>query len=415
MQVGRAIKREMAESEQMDFSASAVVIGEGWAALGAVGFLCGSGVSVVWLSGTGARMAPALPSLDSRHGNRGVEAWRRLAALCSEESESGEGMESRSGVFLREFRNKAFREPTWMNQKGKDPETLDRVEGLRERLWEGEWNLAPAFEARFDDSIEEIEAKVRAYLLDGKFPGLQRREGIPVVGFETEKGRIHAVVLGSGEKIRCERVIYADRWSELPLLKGLPKGMAFLRKHHPMGILQATFEHEVPVGAGLQEGFFGALHRESGEQLDKHVWGYFSSDGMRSFWTLALTPEEVEDNQAIGRKYRRMKSALNKMFTGSGWLPEGREEFMEVIRGEHVHFEESLLFSGDGRVEAPLTLSGLEGFSLLTDGYGPAVALELAALETDALKASEASVDCASSLRTSSQAEGVDLLDTVSP
>jgi hypothetical protein len=155
----------------------------------------------------------------------------------------------------------------------------------------------------------------------------------------------------------------------------MPKGLAFTRKREPMGVLQAVFAHEQPVAMGIQEGFFGTISREAGEETERHIWGYFTQDGMKSFWTICLSSEEGEDNHAIAKKLRKMKNALDKMFVGEGWVPEGKAEFMANVRSEQVRFEESILFSEGEDPREAITLDKLERVYFLTDGYGPTSAL----------------------------------------
>ena len=93
----------------------------------------------------------------------------------------------------------------------------------------------------------------------------------PVISIHADHRHVTSVKLGNGEEILTHDVIYADRWSDAHAIEGLPKGIAFLRKRHPVGVLQTIFTHEPAVGAGLQEGFFGALNREAGEEQERHV------------------------------------------------------------------------------------------------------------------------------------------------
>ena len=358
-------------------SAANVIIGDGWAALATVGFLVQNQKPVVWITNTGARMFSALPSLDVQSmGNgqaseallgSGVELWQRLARGFG--VETGEPV---SGSFLREFRNKAFREPAW--SKAPTPELRQDVR--KETLWAPERHLAPLWEARFPLSFNEIEHKIRVLLTSDCEEGaewrksIRRIDEIPVGQFKIEGNRICSVILGSGEEIVCDTVVYADRWDALPRIQGLPKNLPFIRGHEPDSVLQAIFGHENPVGAGLPEGFFGALHKESGEEFERHVWGHFASDGSQSYWTLCLTGDEVEDNHQIAKKLRRLKNALDKMFTGSSWLPEGKADFMSNVAGESVHFHEAVVFAGSDRSDQPVQIPQAQGLQFLTDGYG---------------------------------------------
>lgn len=349
-----------------------VVVGEGWAALGLLGFLSTNpdltGRPLVWISGTGARMFPALPSLEAGEGTTGPEHWARLTQCLG--IEAGE---LRSGSYLREFRNKAFRNPSW-----EKTHTLEERRGVRdEELWAPERSIAPVHETRFALSIAEIESQVREKLLAKAEAGIIRRiESIPLAAFEAPGGLLESIKLGNGETIQCERFFFADRWGMISQIEGMPKGIPFVRSRDPVGVLQAALTHEVPVAAGATEGFFNTLHKEAGEEADRHLFGYFTSDGARSFWTLCFSPEEAEDNHAIAKKLRRMKNALDKMFPTQPWLPEGKPDFMSNVKGEQVRFEEGVVYAKGEPPRERVTLSGVEGLCFLTDGYGPGSALD---------------------------------------
>ncbi len=396
--------KKQAETQNENFempdqtsSEAVVVVGDGWAALATVGFLVqrlaqsagpsaedesrpSSAKRLIWVNGTGSRIFSALPSLEA---GECAENWKRLA--------EGFGIETGpvvTGSFVREFRNKAFREPAWTHAPTPD----DRHEVIREMLWPPEQKLAPVFEARMDLSVNEIEQRVRELLTEpeGAPEGkksesiassswhsyFRRIEGVPVASIKIEEGRVRAVLLASGEEIVCSEVIYADRWSTLPRIQGLPKAMGFLQGREPASVLQAAFVHAHPVGADVREGFFGTLHKESGEEFERHVWGHFSADGTRSFWTLYIDGEEVEDNHQIAKKLRRLKNALEKMFTGSSWLPEGVTEFMANVRSEQVRFQEAALFSTGDEPSQPVQLPSVSGIWFVTDAYGPSSALK---------------------------------------
>lgn len=364
-----------------------VVIGDGWAALGAVGFVARAGVPVCWIKGTGAKIVPPLPSLDEGEGTGGL-AWKELFRLWNIECGDLE-----TGSFLREHRSKAFREPLWTQAPTPDA----RRQVIEETLWGAERVFAPVFESRFPRPLGEIESDLRRKLSESSRNPIRMIENVPVSGFKVSSHSIEAVLLGSGQEVPCSKMIYADRWSELPKLQGLPKSLGFLRRRDPIGILQASLIHRTPMGEGLKEGFFGALHRESGEEFERHVWGFFSSDGLQSHWTLALSSDESEDNHEIAKRLRRMKNALDKMFVGSSWLPEGKPDFMSNVGSEQVRFEESMLFSKGAPVAEPVGLPQIPGVCFLTDGYGPGLAMRQARL-----------------LQPETQAENVNLMDTIS-
>lgn len=353
-----------------------VVIGDGWAALSAVAILLSKEQElrpeVLWIAGPGSRVLAPVPSLESSpQSYGGVET---LVEICSKLGiDLGQ---EHTGNFLREFKNKGFREPAWT----RSDETASRAEAREESLWDPERNLANLFETRFDLSLAEIEMQIREKLTSESFANLRRIEGNHLSGIKIVDKKAQSVTVASGEEIECESVIYADRWSSLGKIHGLPKSLAFARHRDPHGILQATFTHAAPIGVGVLEGFFSPMNREAGEEFERHVWGYFSSDGMKSFWTICLSSDEVEDNHEIAKKLRRMKSTLDKMFVGSSWLPEAAPSFMSTVRDEQVRFEESFIFaSGQPPVEIT-EIHGVHSLAFLTDGYGPSRSFQQARL-----------------------------------
>jgi len=365
-----------------------VVVGDGWAALGSVGFLVSSGIEVRWVTGTGARMMAPLACLEE---GPGVRVWAELASKLS--IDCGKPQQ---GSFVREFRNKAFRQPAWT----KSPTPQIRAEVRDEVLWAPERRFVGAFDARFELTLGEIEEEMRKRLTSLNFPNLKKFEGVPISTLKKEKDQVTAITLGSGEEIQCEQVIYADRWGLLPKLEGLPRPLAFLRKREPTGVLQANFRHDPPVGAGVLESFFAPLHRESGETVERHAWGCFSSDGKRSTWTLCLAPDQVEDNHEIAKKLRRLKSTLDKIFSNNGFISAENTSFSATLVEEQLLFSEELVFSEGVPPSEPLTHPTLSGILFLTDGYGPSwafhqvgTALGIEAKDPD------------------SQTENVDLLD----
>jgi hypothetical protein len=348
-------------------SSKVAVIGDGWAALGAVGFLAQAGTEVEWISGTVPRVDAPLPTIEA---GPGVISWRDLASRLGVEAG-----QVQTGSYLREFRNKSFRESPWT--KAPTPDT--RREVRDESLWSAERAIAPAFEARFEQTLGDLEPQLRAKLAE--LPNVKRTENTPISGFRIEDGQVKAVILASGDEIACDRAIYADRWSNLVGMAGLPKPLSFIRNREPMGVLQAVFTHLSPIGSeNMREAFYSALHKEAGEEVQRNVWGYFMAGGRCSVWSVILTQSEVEDNHEIAKKLRRMKQALDRMFTGSEWLPEGKKEFTSTVSGEQIRFAEGIVF-GEGKApEAPITLPKAAGLEFITDGYGPSSALHQAAL-----------------------------------
>jgi hypothetical protein len=81
-----------------------------------------------------------LPPLASFEWGPGVPIWQELARQLRVEIG-----EHRHGTFVREFRNKAFREPMW----AKAPSPEQRLEVRDEVLWGPERKLVGAIDSRF--------------------------------------------------------------------------------------------------------------------------------------------------------------------------------------------------------------------------------------------------------------------------
>jgi len=342
-----------------------VVIGDGWAALAAVAFLAKTEVPLCWITGTGSRLLPPLGGLEE---GLGAELWIQLM-----EHYGLSVGELQKGSFLREFRNKSWKEPSW--SRTEDP--LVRRQRVEETLWDPERAFVLNHEVRGQKTFLEFEDELRRILLSGGISGVRRIEGLPVTGVLLgDEGAIRGVKLGSGEEILADQVIYADRWNSLPTLENIPKPLNFMRKRGPMGILQASFVHQPPLKEGVLETFFAPMHKESGEKMERHLWGYVSSDGQRSVWTLCLSTEEGEDNHEIAKKFRRLKSGLDKFFAGSDLIPSSHETLTSTVCEEQIRFEEEVLFSEGVPLMTPVTLPQVSGLVVLTDAYGLSCALE---------------------------------------
>jgi hypothetical protein len=344
-----------------------VIIGEGWAALASLVAALekrDEGDSLFWVPGSGGRVLSTTPSVE---GEAAAAALEHMAVVLG--VDLGERV---AGVsFLREFRNKSFREPVW--NKGADA-TAQRERRTAE-LWKAENALMPVSEIRWSRSLVEIEEEFRAKLM--AHPAIQRREGVPIEGFEMVDGRAVAVLFGSGEKLEADEFVYADRWSRLPGLSGLPKPLSWNRSREPMGVLQVVFTHQESIRPEVNEAFFTTMNRDSGETEDRHVVGHFYREGRESVWSTVISPEEGEDNHAIAKKLRRIKQALDKMFSQTEWSAAA---FEKTIKNEHVRYEEAIV-SGHGHAPVKPHHAGKgnrhdQSLLFVTDSYGTASALE---------------------------------------
>jgi hypothetical protein len=344
-----------------DFPNPEVVIGNGWAALMAVGFLAtkkssdGSPTNVLWLTNSGSRAMAPLPFVES---GIAAGAWRALMEALGIISD-----EPQTGQYLREYRHRSFSRTPWQ----KSPTAEMRKGVLTECLWGPEVRLAPLFETRFDLSIAEMEDLVRDRI--HKLSNVRILSGVPVTGFAEG-----SLTISTGATIAFKRAIWADRWVGLGGIEGLPKGSSLARNREPMGILQTVFTHSTAMAdQAMQEAFYGATHKDAGEEFNRSVWGYFFEGGRKSVWTLFLTEEEGADNHSIGKKYRRMRQALDKMFTGTEWLPEGVENFSATIVNEQLLFQEDFMFGNGESVVEPQKVGPI---LFMTDAFGVSAAAE---------------------------------------
>lgn len=356
-----------------------IVVGNGWGAVSIVASLLKKEKSVIWIEGTGARLDFPLPSLEDRSG---AEFFKQICGLY--DISVGDVEE---GTFLREFKNSGFYPPKWSTFS--EPSKAEDVR--RESLWDPELRIVGLKDSRYVKRLSEIDQILRSkldhYVESGK---LMKVSQIPLVDIHSDpaQGTVE-VKLASGDQYVGSKVYYADRLSDLPSYKTLfPhlevrsgdhvnrfKFSELQKKWSPVGILQVAFRHFMPLKQIVNEGIFCKLTREQNDQFDRYVWGYFSEDGSESFWNIFLKAEEAESNHEIAKKIRRIKQVLNKVFSGSEWLPDGKKDFSSTIEGEKVRFEDAMIFSKGNPPSEPIVTSD-EQVYLITDGFGPSSSLQ---------------------------------------
>jgi 2-polyprenyl-6-methoxyphenol hydroxylase-like FAD-dependent oxidoreductase len=213
----------------------ACVVGDGWSALSTVAALAAEGTAVTWAPGTGTRWVPPLPSMQA---GSGAQAF--LAVLEKLGISAGE---IKAGSFLREFRNKAFRKPTWLDQASNDEEAQAL---LLSSLQPGEHRLTGVYEQAYQNlSLMDLDQLLRETL--AQRPEVQRIEPCQVSAIRAEEGAV-TVELGDGRRIVCERLFYADLWSTISSIQGLPAALAgssgkvkvidLARKAKPQALIQ---------------------------------------------------------------------------------------------------------------------------------------------------------------------------------
>jgi hypothetical protein len=269
------------------------------------------------------------------------------------------------GQFVREWRSKGFVDPDWSD--------------VRESLWDLELPLAQEQSARWDMSLAEFDARLRSALATSTH--------VQILDHQMELASVHAVTpteengmsqlelkLGSGEVLFAQEAIFADRWSKLATIGGIPKVVSFMRKKKPVSVFQAYIEHSLPVSSDIRESFFIALHKEAGEDHSRHVWGHFFDQGRKSVWSVAIDPEEGEDNHEITKRYRRMKQALDRLLTSTAWMGESKT-FSDSITKEQLRFEDGILLSSpladsNAGLDLPQTIDALPGLTCVTEAFG---------------------------------------------
>ncbi len=309
--------------------AESCVVGNGWTALGAVSRLAGLGKKVVWLTGTRSHLLLPLPVMENT-------ALDELSEKTS---------------YLREFRNKSFREPEWM----KDSAVL-------ESLWEAERVWIPSVETRAEGQPwVESEEKLRIELESN--PNVIKIDGVPILKMKLngEGAGGWILNLADGSEVCCQTIYVADRVGSLSGVDGFLKPV-FERGRDPHGVLQVVFTHsQQSQESGLSEGIYAALPRDSGETIQRHVWGQFFDSGRRSVWSVVLTPEEGEDNHEVAKKLRKIKHTLDKIFP----------DFMKRVEREQVRYEEGMVFASGKPLDKPMSVPGMRNVFLMTDAYGP--------------------------------------------
>ncbi|HTL12875.1 MAG TPA: hypothetical protein VL588_10330, partial [Bdellovibrionota bacterium] len=188
-----------------------VVVGNGWAALASAAFAAKVGHPVTWIQGTGRGLIAPLPALGlpptsaTKKEGALTAARETLARLSNDwDLSAGEGQEA---IFLREFRNKSFREPRWAKEDAK------AASQARAELWGAERFLACAHEVRFDRDLLDLDDALRAVL---PAAGVRVIEGVPLAAFKGTEA-----VLASGDAIPVWRLIYAGAWNECRGMVGL--------------------------------------------------------------------------------------------------------------------------------------------------------------------------------------------------
>ncbi len=339
-----------------------VVIGNGWAALGAVSCAIETGKSVLWVKGSGSRCKMPIPSLQK---NDGWEIWDHNFKKW--EIDTG-GLEE--GVFIREFKNKSFHLPAW----SVNGETEKKEELLKKQLWAPEISFIGQTEVRWEKNFSELEEALRESVQSSDLVQIIEDNVVQEVMAGNQKKV--KILVGPERTIETEKVIFADRLNLWSSIKGIATNgvVPSSRSYAPVGVLQVNFEHKNRINNMPSEGVFCLPVRDKTEKVHRHIWGYVSASGLKSIWTMLVTPDESEDNHEVTKKLRQVKQSINWIFDQSG-IMSGKKGFLENIFSEHVCFEEEWLFSKGKPWASPIKID--DWGVIITDGFGPAFSMKL--------------------------------------
>ena len=344
-------------------NASVIVFGEGSAAVFLISQLVKQGESVIWASGSGAKILPVMPY---------VKSELALGALLDSQKLITDEVFAHPvecGIFHRVFRNKGFKLPTWKKTANLEAQK----QAFEEMVWAPEQAYLGVQELRIAGlTPAKVEQDLRE--LFENHAQVKRVGSAPVVEVEVfEKGG--KIQFANGVIAEFKQFYFCDSLTEL---KAIPKLFAILK--HQMGnvkssnlmsALQVVFHHKESLNTFIESGLVVPMNRDSGDDFDRDVLGYFAEPN-KSVWTVFLQASECEENHEIMKKLRKMKQALNKAFDGPDFMPEGYREFMGTVEKEQVRLEASFLAVNGTFQES----TSNHDFVLLADSFGFSEVLE---------------------------------------
>ncbi len=345
-----------------------IVFGEGSAAVFLIQKLVQKGEQIIWAAGSGARLLPVMPSVNSELA---------LATLLDAQKGLTDEVYANPiemGIFHRVFRNKAFKLPSWKRTS----DVVAQKQAFAELVWDPEQAYLGVQEHRIAGvSPADIETRLRELLKN--HPQITPVSAAPIVELEIlEKGG--KIQFANGFITEFKQFYFCDSLNELKaipkLLTVLKHQMGNVKSSKMMSALQVVFTHREPLNQAIETGLVIPLNRDAGDAFDRDALGYFL-EPLKSVWTVFLRPEEIEENHEIMKKLRKMKQALNRAFDGPDFLPAGTKEFTDTVQSEQVHFEEAFIAVEGSFKESKAN----RDFVLLTDAFGLTAALEQIAVQ----------------------------------
>ncbi len=289
---------------------------------------------VIWAKGSGHGWMPLMPAV---HSEKALSVLFSAIDFLGWEPNANP---VETGLFHRVWRNKAFKLPVF-----KRGITLDaQEEALDALLWGPEKTQVSVREYRvggllLTTLLRALREKCSAY------PGLTVIEEHPLVDLSFADGQIGKAKFSHGKEVEFSRIFYGDRFSDLKTIPELAisaaPALTHIRSSEFVGLLQVYFDHPTFTPPVLDTGLMIPMSRDTGEQLDRNVMGFFTDNGS-SVWSAFITLDEGEDNHAIMKRLRKMKQALAKAFD--------QPDFMAAVTKERVVFEPRAIVA-EGKVQ----------------------------------------------------------------
>ncbi len=355
MKKKKASTEPVVERVQPHEDAVPLVIGDGLSAVSSVLSWVRLGYRVNWIPGSRITMTHPMNAMAQGTGSSFFGGLLLSLGLVDRLPEEGS--------FIREFRKSNFVPADWIKKSTDEERTAIRDE----YFVDGERVLTPIHEVSFGQSWCDLEDEMRILALASPLVRYLSHAVVSSVSFD-ESGVL--VNLSDDAPIRATHLLGCDRVSALSAIEGLGKTTSLFRSRRTHSVLQLFLKHSSFQNASITSAFFAPLHREAGEVQARNLLGSFFNEGRESVWTVVLPEGEGEDNAAIAKRLRRMKQSLDKMFSASEHLPEGKTTFLDIIENEQVRFLENEIYSSGSDVREAVSLPREKRYVVFSSACG---------------------------------------------
>jgi len=358
-----------------------LVIGEGLSAVCLVAQLAAKKIQVSWVKGNSIGLEPVGSFLSSAVAVESLLTLKKELGIL----EDDENVES--GFFTKEYKNKSFKTASWF--KSTEVEEQERV--FKHTLSLFEQQLLSLNEFRVSGCLQDHFVSIKNALINHPF--VEVNQGAEVRSIEVIKDAQNLKIkVGFTEKfVEYDQVVFC----ESPSVTLSNKIIGFPHRFYPVnnvknnadsfllmeeisvqnpafGVLQLSLDHSVQIATGFGECLVLEMHKDVGEPTEKRIIGGFYNDGYKSVWTVALEPEVIEDTHLTTKRLKKLKQALNRIFTHYEWIGEMAEKksFTDTVAREMIRVADSA-FVFKRSEELPCYSSGEESnkFLYLVEGF----------------------------------------------